>query len=45
LRELYTHLHQGGAPSALADRIASPDELAAVTQAAEYDARRKAYLA
>jgi carboxyvinyl-carboxyphosphonate phosphorylmutase len=45
LREVYTHLHAGGAPAGLKDRIVSPEELGTVTQAAEYEARRKAYLA
>ena len=45
LREVYTHLHGGGAPAALKDRIVNPEELGAVTQVAEYEARRKAYLA
>jgi carboxyvinyl-carboxyphosphonate phosphorylmutase len=45
LREVYTHLHGGGAPAALKDRIVSPEELAVITQGTEYETRRKAYLA
>jgi carboxyvinyl-carboxyphosphonate phosphorylmutase len=45
LRDVYTHLHDGGAPAALKDRIANAEELAAAIQTAEYDAKRKAYLA
>jgi len=45
LREVYTHLHGGGAPAALKDRIVGPEELAVITQGTEYETRRKAYLA
>ena len=44
LRETYEHLRKGGEPADLKPRIASADEMARVTHAAEYDRRQRDYL-
>jgi len=44
LREVYTHLHDGGAPADLKATIASPEEMAAVTGGAQYEARMREFL-
>jgi oxaloacetate decarboxylase len=45
LRETYTHLYGGGAPSDLKSRMAAPDEMERVLRAGQYEEWRKAYLA
>ena len=44
LRDVYQHLYSGGTPSDLKSKLATPDELAAVTRAPQYDAWRKQFL-
>ena len=44
LRVTYEHLYAGGAPEALKDRVASPEDMDRITQAPEYAARRRDYL-
>ena len=44
LRETYSHLYHGGAPSALSARLASAEEMASLTRTAQYDAWRGRFL-
>lgn len=44
LREVYAHLHGGGAPTALRDRVASPAEMEALVQGENYRSWVAAYL-
>ena len=44
LRDTYTHLHEGGAPADLKDRIATAEEMAQLTNAARYDDWRKRFM-
>jgi carboxyvinyl-carboxyphosphonate phosphorylmutase len=44
LREVYEHLHKGGAPADLKSKIASADEMNAVTRNADYKQWQKDYL-
>jgi carboxyvinyl-carboxyphosphonate phosphorylmutase len=44
LREVYTHLHAGGAPSALKDRIADAKEMEGLTRGATYKQWQSDYL-
>ena len=45
LRDTYTHLYQGGAPADLESSIATPAEMAQITNSADYEAWRKLFLA
>ncbi|MGZ5094099.1 MAG: isocitrate lyase/PEP mutase family protein [Burkholderiales bacterium] len=44
LRETYEHLYRGGAPADLKGRIASPEEMARITQSEDYTRRQRDYL-
>jgi carboxyvinyl-carboxyphosphonate phosphorylmutase len=44
LREVYAHLHAGGAPADLAPRLASPQDMQALTGEADYAAWLRSYL-
>ena len=44
LRETYSHLHSGGAPAALKDRIASPEEMERLVGAERYRSWQRDYL-
>lgn len=44
LREVYTHFYDGGAPADLKATIASPEEMAAVTGGARYEAWMREFL-
>jgi carboxyvinyl-carboxyphosphonate phosphorylmutase len=44
LREVYDHLHKGGAPAELKSKIASGEEMGALTRDADYKAWQRDYL-
>ena len=44
LQDVYAHLHSGRAPADLKPTIASPEEMAAVMRAAQYDAWQRDFL-
>jgi oxaloacetate decarboxylase len=44
LREVYDHLHKGGAPAELKSKIASNEELDALTRSADYKSWQRDYL-
>jgi hypothetical protein len=44
LREVYTHLYNGGAPADLKDKIASAKEMDALVSGEVYKKRQKDYL-
>jgi oxaloacetate decarboxylase len=44
LQDVYAHLHSGGATADLKAKIASPEEMAAVMKAAQYDAWQREFL-
>ena len=44
LREVYEHLYKGGAPADLKSRIASNDDMNAITRNADYKGWQKDFL-
>lgn len=44
LTEVYTHLHDGGAPADLRSRLASPEQMDALTRVADYRAWQQTWL-
>ena len=44
LREVYTHLYNGGAPAELKSRIATPDEMDRLVNGGQYEEWRRQYL-
>lgn len=44
LTEVYTHLHDGGAPADLKPRLASPEQMDALTRVADYKAWQQTWL-
>src|SRR3954467_478763 len=44
LREVYAHLHKGGAPADLKSKIASPEEMSEITREPDYKSWQRDYL-